>query len=561
MSRYWIAGLRKPLALSCAFLLATAGLSRAGDNDAELRSLLEQQGKQIEELKRQLEHVSAGIKPAADAGDPASPKLDDQSVKKIVSDYLKGQDTKKRADEAAAKDKANEEGYKVGTLLDMTARWDPANGVRLETPNKDFTNHFGFRFQLDSVWFDQNANLRPASQVNNLQDGTFFRRIRPSWDGNAWEVLEWNCELALEQIQQSVINVDELWAGITKIPYLGTVRIGHQKVPQGFEGDQVSSSKAMTFLERAAYTDAFYENFATGLWTGNSVLDQHLTWAAMWYRQDNAINGNNAGDFQDGAYGYSGRLTALPIYENDGRCLLHLGVSGTWRNAEKPDATVPPNAQGGLVGPRVVRLRARPEMRDAIGDFGNNATGLPGNSVRWVDTGNIPAASSSVLGTELFYVLGPLSLQAEWAVEWVNAPTVGGRPHDTLSFNGGYVQISYFLTGENRAYDRRLGREASTYIARPFTPFWAVRAEDGRLSWGPGAWELAARWSRVNLNDDGIQGGVLDGVELGVNWYLNTNFKVQFEYLHNNRYHKGSSPAGTIPGNVDAFGIRTQLFF
>ena len=85
-----------------------------------------------------------------------------------------------------------------------------------------------------------------------------------------------------------------------------------------------------------------------------------------------------------------------------------------------------------------------------------------------------------------------------------------------------------------------------------------MRAEDGSLSWGPGAWELAARWSRLNLNDGVIHGGVMDGIELGVNWYLNTNLKIQFEYLHNNRYHLKT---GQVPGDLDAFAIRTQIFF
>jgi hypothetical protein len=69
--------------LTCALFLAAAGVSRAGDSDADLRRMLEEQGRQIQELKRQLQAGSA--QPAgADA-----PKLDDGAVKKIVADYLK----------------------------------------------------------------------------------------------------------------------------------------------------------------------------------------------------------------------------------------------------------------------------------------------------------------------------------------------------------------------------------------------------------------------------------------------------------------------------------------
>jgi hypothetical protein len=89
MARYWLASWRNRLAVTCAFVLATAGVSRAGDNDAELRALIQEQGKQIDALKQQLQTVSSGVKPAAEAADPAAPKLDDQAVKKIVADYLK----------------------------------------------------------------------------------------------------------------------------------------------------------------------------------------------------------------------------------------------------------------------------------------------------------------------------------------------------------------------------------------------------------------------------------------------------------------------------------------
>jgi phosphate-selective porin OprO/OprP len=536
----------------CALLSVNTGTSIAGENDMEsLRSLLEQQSKRIEDQNKQLEELRQRLDAVASSSgghiSSADAMPQEDAVKKIVGDYLKEADKKKKEDEEKGKKKVEDEGFKVGSDLRMNVRWSPTNGVTFETPNKDFVSHIGYRFQLDNVYFTQSDNIRAATQVGDLQDGIFFRRSRPSWDGTAWEVMEWNCELALEQIQSGVPNFDECWVGLTKLPVIGTVRIGHNKVPQGFEGDQVSSSKAMTFLERSSYTDAFYENFATGLWLGNSVLDQRATWAFMAYRQDNPRT-NSGIDFGDGEYGYTGRVTALPLYENDGRCLLHLGVSGTWRNNDRPDP--------GLADPRVARFRARPEIRDAFGDFGNGV--LPGNSVRWVDTGAFASESTGIVGTEFFYVLGPFSAQAEYAWTFANAAVVGGNRVGTRAFDGGYVSLSYFLTGENRIYDRRLGRTGSTYISSPFTPFWTVRREEGGLSWGPGAWEVAVRWSHVDLNSGIIRGGVEDGLNLGLNWYLNNNMKIQFDYIHNNRY---SLKAGQVPGDVDALGIRTQFFF
>jgi phosphate-selective porin OprO/OprP len=175
-----------------------------------------------------------------------------------------------------------------------------------------------------------------------------------------------------------------------------------------------------------------------------------------------------------------------------------------------------------------------------------------------VDTNSIVANAATVIGAELFYVLGPFSVQSEWAFAYANQAVVAGAPAGSVSFNGGYVQLSYFLTGENRIYDRRLGRLGSTYIAQPFTPFWATRDEDGGVTLGRGAWEIATRVNYLNLNDGAVRGGVLTGMEAGINWYLNNNFKVQFEYLNENRY---SLRAGQIPGAVNGFGTRVQLVY
>src|SRR5262249_23098434 len=158
----------------------------------------------------------------------------------------------------------------------------------------------------------------------------------------------------------------------------------------------------------ASYTDAFYNNFATGICILNSALDDgngdRVTWQVMGYRDDNPRE-NNAVDFGDGAYGITGRITGLVYANCENRHLLHLGLSGTYGAAERPDAT---SAQG-LIGPTLVRFRARPELRDAIGGFGDGVT-LPGNSGRMVDTGNMTAEGASVVGTELFLIHGPFSV-------------------------------------------------------------------------------------------------------------------------------------------------------
>src|SRR5205823_2866477 len=108
----------------------------------------------------------------------------------------------------------------------------------------------------------------------------------------------------------------EVWAGLRDIPYLGMVRIGRMVRPQGLEGDDTTTNKSMTFLERSSMSDAFYQNFASGLWQGNSILDERFCYQSMIYRKD--IGANSGAFFGDGEYAVAGRLTGLPIYEHEG---------------------------------------------------------------------------------------------------------------------------------------------------------------------------------------------------------------------------------------------------
>ena len=48
---------------------------------------------------------------------------------------------------------------------------------------------------------------------------------------------------------------------------------------------------------------------------------------------------------------------------------------------------------------------------------------------------------------------------------------------------------------------------------------------------GTGAWEIAARWSWLDLNDADVAGGALVTTTVGLNWYLNQYAKFQLNYI------------------------------
>jgi phosphate-selective porin OprO/OprP len=91
------------------------------------------------------------------------------------------------------------------------------------------------------------------------------------------------------------------------------------------------------------------------------------------------------------------------------------------------------------------------------------------------------------------------------------------------------------------------------YVAtKPYSEFFRVRTNRD-IGMGPGAWEIAARFSTINLSDGNVQGGRLNDVTLGVNWYLNFQSRVMFNYIHAflNRYNQ--------PSNADVFATRVQV--
>jgi phosphate-selective porin len=566
------------------------GMSSAVFAQESLEQRLERLEKQNEEIRKNaellqkqnetlLKMLNSG--PAASAvSTPSAAPLAADEIRNIVNGYLQEKEAQQKAAEATG---APADGrYKIGSDLRMSASWK--NGVVLSTPQNDFSMHIGGWVQYDNVFWDQSALLkvapgaRPGAKqgvgfgvsaggIGDLEDGTYFRRIRLQTDGKFWENFEYTLTLALENNQFSTIGLDEFWVGATNIPVIGTIRLGHVKNAIGIEADMSGSSKVMTFMERSSYSEAIElnQNFVTGMWLGNNYFDQRATWSAVLFRPDQGASSGTF--FGDGQWGAQGRLTALPIFQDDGRHLLHLGVSGGWRAGTNNINAA--TANGNL---KTVQLRARPELRDD--DPAGSPSGaqlIPNaDSNRMIDTGSIVALNDFLLGTEVLYILGPFSLQAEYGWNFVNdaqgflngATFTALKNPQSYTFRGGYVQLAYTLTGENRSYDKRLGRLDSYYFGRKgnFSNAWFVRDEDGRLNWSMGALELAARYSFVDLNDgvglSRVQGGLMDGLALGVNWYLNDNMKLQFDYAYDHRF---DVPVGTNSGFTRGFGVRMQF--
>jgi phosphate-selective porin OprO/OprP len=97
----------------------------------------------------------------------------------------------------------------------------------------------------------------------------------------------------------------------------------------------------------------------------------------------------------------------------------------------------------------------------------------------------------------------------------VDAPSLGNP-----IFGGYYLSANWILTGQMRPYNRR-----SAIIDR-------VPISQSVTQGGIGSWEVAIRWSSLDLTDGAIEGGEMDIFSLGVNWWLTGTFMFGVNYRH-----------------------------
>ena len=74
---------------------------------------------------------------------------------------------------------------------------------------------------------------------------------------------------------------------------------------------------------------------------------------------------------------------------------------------------------------------------------------------------------------------------------------------------------------------------------------------------GWGAWELAARWAAIDLDDGDANGGRQGVLTVGVNWYLNPVVRLMFHWSKILDKNSVSNSAE----NLDIFQTRAQIAF
>ena len=376
-------------------------------------------------------------------------------------------------------------------------------GVHFEAPQGFLTLKFGGRIQADYGWLNGAGSITDDRALDLESQGE-FRRVRIYISGTAIQkLIDFKMQFGYAG---GGTTLQDFFIRLNELPFVGHLKIGHFKEPFSLE-DQ-TSSKHVTFLERAL-PNALTPGHNWGLMLHNTAFEERMTWAVgVFHGYHNNAIARYGSSSQGEATSMTGRVTFLPYYADEGRQLVHVGASWSLRSPEN-----------------AVRFSARPEAH--MTPYLSRTSSMHTNRVHLV-------------GAEAAWVHGPFSAQAEW----IAAAVDGQRESNDTWFHGFYVQGSYFLTGEHRPYDTKNG------------VFKGIKPNANFLSGcGLGAWEVATRFSALDLRDGGSSGHRMHNVTAGVNWYLNPNVRVSWNYIRSWLNGPGTSDA------FDLFLMRFQIAF
>ena len=376
-------------------------------------------------------------------------------------------------------------GVSSRAATELGSSWD--SGIVFQSEDKSFKVRIGGRLQNDWAWFSQTDENE--IWFGDIADGTELRRARLSASGTIYGTVLFKAEYdfagAAEKAQDGKatkeVAIKDAYIGVTAIPFVGTVLVGHQKEPFGLE--VLTSDDYTTFMERSCLVlGSYLSDRNTGLRQLNAYFSNRVTLSSGIFR-DTDNGGRNSGD--GGPYSGTFRVTGLPWWSEGQSRLFHLGSAYSYRNTD------------------LVKIESKPSAHLAL-------------SPLTVSTGDIPADAAQFCEAEGALVWGRFSAQGEYAISSVSSEAAGDP-----SFQAFYVYGSAFLTGESRAY-----RDAEGIFDR-VKPKRNFR-QDGD---GIGALELGVRYEYVDLNDKDIFGGELTDITVGVNWYLNPNTRVMVNYV------------------------------
>jgi phosphate-selective porin OprO and OprP len=482
-----------------------------------LERVIDAQQAEIHRLKVQVGNAQVAT---ASSGTQPSPnqssEVSDSQVAQIESEV---QDLKR----AQAAQYADTKSQRQGDVQTSFKNGRPT----LKTADGNFNASLRALVQYDSAYYGQ-GHLPPGIDFSS---GSDFRRARLGFSGTLYK--DWSYEF-LYDLGGPGVESASIASAYLQYDGLAPVHLRIGAYPP-FESFEDSTSAAdLVFLERAQPVDL---ERSIG---GSDGRDA----ASIFAYDDNYFA---ALSYTGGLVGESG------VFDEEqnlvGRAAYRFILGDEVNFAIGADSTYvirPADLTAGHEGLEQVRLRERPELN------------VDDQAIRLIDTGSINA-------NHLF------SYGVEATGNWHSLYGQGGYFHYSIdrrdsplsdpNFDGWYMQASWLLTGEAKPYRPERGAYGSPSPKDEFSfdkPGW-------------GAWELAARYSVLDLNfdagvpgalqpPDGVRGGEQKIWTAGLNWYPNNAIRFLLDYQHTDASRLNST-VGNIGGRLDAVSLRSQISF
>jgi len=362
------------------------------------------------------------------------------------------------------------------------------NGFFLETQDKKFKLKIGGRVSGD---------FRAYNSGHPSNSEFFISRARIYLGGTLYNHFEFKVE---PDFGKGDSKLKDGYINLNYSPY-AQFKIGQFKAP--FSLERMTSSKYIDFIERSLPVDNLTPDRDLGIMIHGAYPPIGLSYGVGLFN-GTRVNEKDVDDHKD----LVARICISPFVKRGPSLLrdLHLGFSTTYGEQEME----------------------YPDDRDFFWNKGELETAGDTEFFQFND-GVVHDGKRRRLGTELAWVIGPLSIKGEWMrVDLDSIKNPLGESYD-LSMNGAYVSLSYFLTGEKQKFSTSQAIFKRPSLKEIFDP------HNG--NWG--AWQFCARYERLDMSSSFFDHGYanktrytdeVEGFTVGLNWYLNDMVRMMFNY-------------------------------
>lgn len=374
-------------------------------------------------------------------------------------------------------------------------------------------------FQLRLRGYVQADGRFYADDQDHLGTDTFLmRRVRPIIEGTVFKNFDFRI---MPDFGGSSPSLFDAYADARLWPE-AKLRVGKFKPPVGLE--RLQSGADLLFVERGLPTN-LVPNRDIGAQVFGDLWDGAFSYALGAFNgAPDTANGNlDNNDDKD----FAGRIFAHPFKNTTFEPLqgFGIGVSGTYGDHAGTVGT--PNLPSYVTPGQLTFFRYRSDGTDA------GTTIASGQESRYSPQG--------------YFYWGPFGLLGEYVR--ISQSVKRNTTSATLDHDAWQVQLSYVLTGENATY-------GSLSPAKPF--------DLTKGTWG--AFQVAAQYGELHVDKDTFptfanpnnSARIAKSWGLGLNWYLNRNFKFVLNYEQTD--FTGGSSQGERPKERAVLG-RFQISY